>query len=193
MRINRTQLLKIRGPSPSYTTTRSLTTLPIRTLPFHHGNPSDLQQFRKQAFDLGLPIILNPSNDASKHPSPQNSDIYHKLKEYESHYAMYEYRTSGKTADELADEISVIESYSETQGFELPFTIRDPLLQFHTFYAPLSLVLAGGPESPKFRSLYVSQTPINTLPLGLQKVFPDPLDIIRCGKGDVYGNSLWIG
>lgn len=192
MRIHCTQLLKICGPSRSYTTTRSPTALPMRVLPFHYGNPSDLQEFRKQAFDPGLPILLKPSN-APRHSLPEDFDIYHKLKKHEFHHAMCEYRTNGKTATELADEISILKSFSESQGFDLPSTINDPLLHFHTFYASLGVVLAGAPNSPKIRSLYIAQTPIDTLPPGLQELFPDPVDIIKCGKGDIYGSSIWIG
>lgn len=79
------------------------------------------------------------------------------------------------------------------------------------FQAPLALLLAAlafnhrvssnspsdtrgfpQPQQP-LRNLYIAQAPINDLPEELYNDLPATDIVKKCGKGDVYGSSIWLG
>lgn len=118
-----------------------------------------------------------------------------KLKKYESAVMQYEYRSGGKPAEQRTKEISFLTSRSRELEFQLPHDIDDSQKEFHRFYAPLQLLFENmdGESGDPIQSLYIAQMRIEELPPEMREMFPPPMDIIECGKGDIYGSSIWIG
>lgn len=169
----------------------SRTALPIPVIPLHNGN---IQEFREQAFNPQVPVHLKNSNTPEQDLQLEH-DIHHNLRKHDASIMQYEYRSSNRPPDQRAKEISFLTSQSRKRGFQLPHDIEDPRKEFHRFNAPLRLMYGSLERQSKsrIRSLYIAQMPIEELPLGMKELFPAPMDIISCGKGDIYGSSIWIG
>ncbi|KFY32734.1 hypothetical protein V495_08794 [Pseudogymnoascus sp. VKM F-4514 (FW-929)] len=74
-----------------------------------------------------------------------------------------------------------------------------PLFQkFHSFHAPLELIIAASRQnngSAQFGlpNLYIAQAQIADLPQQLRNDLPTPELVLKAGKGDVYDANIWIG
>ncbi|KAK4195760.1 hypothetical protein QBC40DRAFT_352326 [Triangularia verruculosa] len=71
--------------------------------------------------------------------------------------------------------------------------------RFLRFDAPISLMSAALRYNPtkvslqRVTQLYIAQAPISDLPTALQEDLATPEIVLRAGKGDVYGSSIWLG
>lgn len=63
------------------------------------------------------------------------------------------------------------------------------LFELAVVYNEIALHSGGQPVS----NFYVAQLPIADLPPELQKALSPPQVVLKAGKGDVYGASLWMG
>lgn len=184
-----TQILKIPvGLREHFFPNLSGTALSVAIIP-----STRFEDFCRSALEPELPIHLkNPEQTP-----PKQIDYRHKLRKYASSIMQYEYRPSSESEETFKKAMPVFELLAKEQGFQLPDDIMHPEKQFYSFSAPLHLVLGSDiprhSELAKIGSLYIAQMPINDLPSGMQELFPAPMDIIKCGKGDIYGSSVWIG
>lgn len=70
---------------------------------------------------------------------------------------------------------------------------------FHRFDAPWGLVMLASKynstvdHDSRLKSLYIAQTPLDSLPPTLQSDLPVPQLIKSVGKGDIYASSMWVG
>lgn len=72
---------------------------------------------------------------------------------------------------------------------------------FHRCDAPLKILLTylGNALSPaasslqREHSMYLAQCSLGSLPESLQADVPTPSLVLKCGKGDIYDSSLWLG
>lgn len=70
--------------------------------------------------------------------------------------------------------------------------------QFHSFHAPLELMISAsrrthGSVLNQLPGLYIAQAQIADLPEELRKDLPTPGLVSEAGKGDVYDANVWIG
>ncbi|KAK0704101.1 hypothetical protein B0T21DRAFT_377941 [Apiosordaria backusii] len=71
--------------------------------------------------------------------------------------------------------------------------------RFLLFEAPISLMSAAlrynatKVSFQRVTQLYIAQAPISDLPKALQEDLATPDIVLKAGKGDVYGSSIWLG
>lgn len=74
-----------------------------------------------------------------------------------------------------------------------------PLFQkFHSFHAPLELIITASRQNPGstqfgLHGLYIAQAQMADLPQQLRDDLPTPELVLKAGKGDVYDANIWIG
>ncbi|KAK5661889.1 hypothetical protein OQA88_9998 [Cercophora sp. LCS_1] len=91
---------------------------------------------------------------------------------------------------QLLEEVVSDSHYRPTQGSPRPRFLR--------FQAPLSLLAEGlkfnqQSVTTKLGELYIAQTPLTDLPLGLMADVPTPNLVKEAGKGQLYNSSIWMG
>lgn len=149
---------------------RSITTVPALA-------SWNIDTFRTEAFDAGLPRIL-PSSDqvfleaCNKWFARGPEDKPRLNRAFWTQYA------------DLVVPLEITRSSNDV-GAEVVFEKVE---------APLSLLLydmekgEGGSQS-----IYLAQHDIRDLPQPLQDDLPTPKLVLRAGKGDIYSSSLWLG
>ncbi|KAF2196846.1 Clavaminate synthase-like protein [Delitschia confertaspora ATCC 74209] len=153
----------------------------------------DLDTFRAQYFTLGTPVILRnhsrsisaiekwfiPSNDNS---STKELNISY-LEQYDS--AIVPLELTRSTAGP-----GTPSGPATTTSFE---RLEAPLSLFLTFTSAQGQLDQNHDPGSETR-LYLAQHSLGDLPLGLRTdLEPVPELVLKAGKGDIYGSSLWLG
>jgi hypothetical protein len=191
---------------------RALSTIPIAT----SRAPVDLESFRRDAFVPGRPLFLSgyAGHDKNKLPAAtgwfeldngprQLNQSVGRFSDWSFQYELVV--PSSQSQQAMAAFHKRLLSRSDTMS-QILADILEPVMKeggsqtFHQIYAPFRLLEEAVEFNTTCRAddvpplqLYIAQSSLSDLPEPMRDDLPTPEIVLRAGKGDIYGSSIWLG